>query len=217
MARVTRAQVGSFDVGVDVDDRLNIVMADRALFHARHDAGKIRQHLHRPGSARRSRGGGSACAGPTLPKGEAPGAAVEVLPEGWVIAASVAELVMGRLSSAAMAVHAVLRRLNGDVVGNAVAGIEIEVGAGLEAAAEGHQQALRHILLRQAHVLGAGAVHVHCQVGIIEGLLDARVGGAGNIADLIQHALGEGAVAVEIGADDLNIDGRGETKIQDLR
>ena len=42
------------------------------------------------------------CAGPTLPKGEAPGAAVEVLPEGWVMAADVDELVMGRLSNSAM-------------------------------------------------------------------------------------------------------------------
>ncbi len=66
-------------------------------------------------------------------------------------------------------------------------------------------------------VCGAGAVHVHRHVGMVEGLLDARVGGAGNIADLVQHALGQGAVAVEIRADDLNIDRRGEAEVQNLR
>ena len=110
-----------------------------------------------------------------------------------------------------------MRRLNGDVVGDAVFGIEIEVGGGLEAAAERHQQALRHILLRQADGLGAGAVHIHRHVGIVEGLLDARVGRAGNIADLIEHALGQGAVAIEIRADDLNIDGRREAEVENLR
>ena len=58
--------------------------------------------------------------------------------------------VTGRLFELGQRVQLVLRRLDGDVVGDAVARIEIEAGAGLEAAAERHQQALRHVLLRQA-------------------------------------------------------------------
>ena len=85
-----------------------------------------------------------------LPSGAAPGAPVEVLVEGSVMAALVAGLVMGRLFERCHRVEPVLRRLNGDVVGDAVARIEIEVGAGLEAAAQRDQQALRDILLREA-------------------------------------------------------------------
>jgi hypothetical protein len=128
--------------------------------------------------------------------------------EGAVPGVLVAPPVMGRLFELRHRIHTVLRRLDRDVVGNAVAWVEIETWTGLEAAAERHQQALRHVLLRQPGVCGAGAIHIHGQIGIIEGLLDARVRRAGNVAHLVQHALGKGAVAVEIGSDDLNIDGR---------
>jgi len=75
---------------------------------------------------------------------------------------------------------------------------------------------LRHILLRQADGLGAGAVHVHGYIGLVEGLLNARIGSAGDIANLIEHALGQGAVAVQVHADDLNIDGRGAAEVENL-
>ena len=54
------------------------------------------------------------------------------------------------------------------------------------------------------------------ELGIVEGLLDAHVGGAGDVADLVQHVLGESAVAVEVGADDLDVDGRGEAEVENL-
>ena len=139
------AQVGAFHVGVDVDHRLHVVMADVALLGAGDDRSQIAQHLHRlarrPGAAveaaepaapmalrARRRGGGAARAR---------------------TCAVVARPVMGRLFRCGHRVQLVLRRLDGDVVRNAVARIEIEVGAGLEAAAQRHQQALRHVLLRQ--------------------------------------------------------------------
>jgi hypothetical protein len=86
----------------------------------------------------------------------------------------------------------------------------------LEAAAQGHQEAAGHVLLRQADHLGASAVHVHGEPGIVERLLNARIGDAGNIANFIEHALGQGAIAVEVRAHDLNIDGRGEAEVQNL-
>ena len=94
--------------------------------------------------------------------------------------------------------------------------IEIEVGAGLEAAAQRDQQALRHILLRQPGGCGARAVHVDRQIGIVERLLDARVDRAGHIAHFVQHALGEGAIGIKIGPDDLDIDGRGQAEVENL-
>ena len=146
------AQVGAFHVGVDVDDRLHVVVADGALLGAGDDGGQVAQHLHGPGGAGRAGCGAGSLRGSQLPNGEAPGAPWKCCwraaswPRSWP------NSVTGRLSSAASDVQPVLRSLDGDVVGNAVARIEIEVGAGLEAAAERHQQALRHVLLRQADV-----------------------------------------------------------------
>ncbi len=40
------AQVGSIHVGVDVDDRLNVVVAYGAQFGSGHDAGQIAEDLH---------------------------------------------------------------------------------------------------------------------------------------------------------------------------
>src|SRR5580658_8020888 len=57
-------------------------------------------------------------------------------------------------------VELVLWRLNGDVVADAIARIEIETGAGLEAAAERDEQALRDVLLCEAGSRGSGAVYV---------------------------------------------------------
>ena len=49
------AQVGAFHVGVDVDDRLDVVVADVALLGAGHDGGQVAQHLHWRGRARARR------------------------------------------------------------------------------------------------------------------------------------------------------------------
>ena len=185
-------------MAVDIEDRLHVVVAHRAQFRARRDGGQVAQHIDR---RRDSGDGGGACA----PVGCGAGGLLRRERTGD-----------GQAIQRGQRVESVLRGLDGHVVADAAFGIEIEAGGGLEAAAEGHQQALRHILLRQADGLGAGAVHVHRHIGIVEGLLDARVGCAGNIADLIEHALGEGAVAVEVGADDLNIDGRREAEVENL-
>jgi len=103
-------------------------------------------------------------------------------------------------------VEPVLRRLRGDVVAYAVARIEIEIRRGLKAAAQGDQDTLGHILLSEADGRGAGAVDIDGHVGVVEGLLDARIDGAGNMAYIFEHALGKGAVVVEIGPHDLDVD-----------
>jgi hypothetical protein len=47
-------------------------------------------------------------------------------------------------------------------------------------------------------------------------LLDARIGNARDIADLRKQLVREGAAGVEVGAGDLNVEGRRRAKIQDL-
>ena len=72
MARVTRAQVGAVDVGVDVDDGLDVVVADGAQLGAGHDGGEVAEHLH--WRAAPGRGGGERRRAGAAP-GAAPGAA----------------------------------------------------------------------------------------------------------------------------------------------
>ena len=186
-------QVGPIHIRIDIDDRLDVVVAHRAQLGSRRDGGQVAQHLDRRLSARRA--GSGRAAGRSSHGGAGDRQAFQ----------------------SGQRVDPILRRLNGHVVGDSALGIEIEGGGGLEAAAQSHQQAGGHIFLSQADGLGTGAVHVHRHFGIVEWLLNARVGGAGNIPDLIKYALGEGAVAIEVWADDLDIDGRGQTEVQNLR
>ena len=159
--------------------RLHVVVAHRAQLGAGHNRGQIAQHLHRPQCSR------SAGRCPPARAACRPGA--RSLPP--CCAGSVDAPGHGQALQRRQRVQPVLRSLHGHVVAHAVSWIEIEVGRGLKAAAQRHQQALRHILLGQPNRLGARAVHIHRHVGIIERLLNARVGRAGNIAHLVQHPL----------------------------
>ena len=51
---------------------------------------------------------------------------------------------------------------------------------------------------------------------LLEGLLDARVGDAGNALDPRQHCVGVGSVRCQIVADHLQIDRRRRAEVQDL-
>ena len=194
-----RAQVGSVYVGIDVEHGLDIVVADDAQFGARLDGGQVAEHLdgarHAGGGARRSGHSGGAARG-ELGCGRA----------GY-----------GQAAQRRQAVEPVLRGLRGDVVADPVARVEIEIGRGLEASAERDQNALSDILLREPDGGCARAVHVHRHAGVVERLLDAGIDGAGNVAHVVEHALGQGAVCVEIGAHDLDVDGRRQAEVQDLR
>ena len=186
------AQVGSIHIRVNIQNRLHIVVAHGAEFRAGRDGRQVAQNLNRWRNSRhRGRRGGN----------------------GLLRRSRAGD---GQALQRRQRVEAILRGLDGHVVGYPVFGIEIEVGGGLEASAQGHQQALRHILLRQTDGLGAGAVHVHRHIGIVEGLLNARIDCAGHIADLIEHALCDCAVAIQVRADDLDIDGRGEAEVENL-
>ncbi len=54
------------------------------------------------------------------------------------------------------------------------------------------------------------------QLGLIEGLLDAQIGDAGNAAHLVHDAVGQVAVGVHVLADDLHVDGRRKAEIENL-
>ena len=54
------------------------------------------------------------------------------------------------------------------------------------------------------------------RVGVLERFLDARIGNPGNMANLRQQLVGEGAVRVEVVAGDLDVDRRGRAEIENL-
>ena len=52
---------------------------------------------------------------------------------------------------------------------------------------------------------------------VIEVLLDARVGDAGHLANLVQYLVGDLPIALDVGSFDLNIDRRRQAEVQNLR
>jgi hypothetical protein len=112
--------------------------------------------------------------------------------------------------------YVVLRRLRHHAVADAVLRIQPERGLRLEAAAERNQQALRHVGLRVAALRGFDAVGKHVQHGLVEGLLDAQIGDAGNAAHLVQDAIRQLAIGLRVPADELHVDGCGKAEIENL-
>ncbi len=112
--------------------------------------------------------------------------------------------------------HVVLRRLGGQVVVDAVGGIQEEHRRRLEAAAQRVEHAGRHIAFGEAALLRLGAVHIDLEIGIVERLLDARIDDARHVADLLEDRIGHFAVALQVGAFDLDVDRGGQAEIQHL-
>ena len=90
------------------------------------------------------------------------------------------------------------------------------IGVDLEAAAQGVEDAVRDVALGEARLLRLGAVDRDLEVGIVERLLDAGIDDAGHVAHLVQDAVGDAAIALDVGAVDLDVDRRGQAEIQDL-
>ena len=116
----------------------------------------------------------------------------------------------------AQRVDLVLRRLHHDGIGHAVVGIEPVGRRDLRAAREIDDQAVGDVALGQPDILRAGAVDIDVEGRIVRRLLDARVGDAGNAADLAEQLVGIGEVGLEIGAADLHVDRRRRAEVQDL-
>src|SRR5581483_6574198 len=92
-----------------------------------------------------------------------------------------------------------------------------ESGRGLKAPAERHQLTAGNVSLREPAAGRLGAVYIDVERRIVEILLDARIGDARHLAHVAQDLVGDAPVGLDVGAFDLNIDGRGENEVQDLR
>jgi hypothetical protein len=109
-----------------------------------------------------------------------------------------------------------LRCLGYQRVRNPALSVEPEGLVGLEAAGQRHEQIVRHFVLRKAQLLRPTAIDRHVEFGIVEILLDVRVGDARDTPDTIQQLLGKGVVAGEVEAPYLHVDRRRCAEVQDL-
>ena len=93
---------------------------------------------------------------------------------------------------------------------------QIKSRAGLEASAQAGQQVPGHIALAVPDLLRAGPVDINREHRLIERLLDAQVGGAGDSAYLLHQLFGEGTVLVYLQARHLQVDLCGQAEVQNL-
>ena len=113
-------------------------------------------------------------------------------------------------------IDAILRRLDGNRIGHAVGRVQPVGRRRLRAARQRRLKAGSGIVFGQPDDAGEFAIEIDLQRGVLECFLDARIGDAGNVADLRQQLVGEGAAGVEIGAGDLHVDRRRRAEIEDL-
>ena len=109
-----------------------------------------------------------------------------------------------------------LRRLDRDRIGDPGLRIEPIGRRGLRAAGERGLHRRRRILLAQTDQAGQRAVDIDVQGRLLEGLLDPRIGDAGDLLDPRQQLVGVFPVRLQVVADDLQVDRRGHAEIQDL-
>jgi len=110
-----------------------------------------------------------------------------------------------------------LRSLRYHRIGNAVLRIEPEGRIGLDRAGQSDLQRGRDVLFADAQLARLDAVDVHLDGRRVGRLLDARVRHAGHLRNPLQELRRQDAVAVEIIADHLHVDWRGQAEVEDLR
>ena len=173
------AEVAILHVGVDVVERLHIVVIDN-----------------------RSRG-----------------AAIETRHIGeQLIGGARAARMHGRIEQFGGGGHAVFGRLHDDGIVHAVLRIDPVIRRELHVAAQRDQQAVGDVLLGEAKLIGARAVHVEAQLGCVDDLVQVDVHRAGNVRQARGDLAGQRVVGGRVGerADHLHVDGRGQSEIEDL-
>ena len=113
-------------------------------------------------------------------------------------------------------IDAILRRLDGNRIGHAICRVQPVGRRRLRAARQRRLNGRSGIAFRQPDDAGEFAIEIDFQRGVLELLLDAGIRNARDVADLRKQLVREGAAGVEVGAGDLNIEGRRRAKIEDL-
>src|SRR6185437_6756235 len=113
-------------------------------------------------------------------------------------------------------IHLVLRRFRYDPVAHAVFWIQPERWRCLKTPAERDKNVPSHVAGVVTGLLRLRPVDIDEKLRLIERLLNAQSGGAGNHLDLLQELLREVAIRLDVPAENLNIDRRREAEVQNL-
>src|SRR6202040_3887549 len=84
------------------------------------------------------------------------------------------------------------------------------------ASAQRNQQVIRHVFLREAHLVRFRPVHLNMKFWIVERLLNSQVYCTGNKFKFVDQAFGEKAIRRQIAAYYLNIERSRQSKIENL-
>src|SRR5207244_8319256 len=109
------------------------------------------------------------------------------------------------------------RGLGGEVVADAVLPVQEERRRGLEAAAQRDEQAAGEVPGGEAALSGLRAVDGDIELRIVEALMDSKVDEPPHLTQLVQHLVGDPAIALDVRALDLDVDRRGQAEVDDLR
>ena len=114
-------------------------------------------------------------------------------------------------------VDVVLRRLLDEVVIDAVIPVQEKHRGDLKAPAQGIEYIAGHIAFGISTLGRFRAVNIDIEFRIVEGLFDARIHDARDLADLAQYLVGDLAIAIDIRAIDLDVNRRRQPEVQNLR
>src|SRR5208283_845572 len=79
-----------------------------------------------------------------------------------------------------------------------------------------NQQIIGNVALGEADLLRLGPIHIDMQIGLIERLLNVQIDSPGNLPDPLQQLVGECPVGIHAVARNLNVNGSGQTEVQNL-
>jgi len=113
-------------------------------------------------------------------------------------------------------VHFAHRALHDNLIIDAVDRVQPLVWIGLSGTGERDEHVTGDITLGEAELLGTIAIDVHLDRRVLDLLMDMGVHNTGNGDNLAEQMLGDSVVVFWITTDDLEVDGSGQAKIQNL-
>ena len=112
--------------------------------------------------------------------------------------------------------NVILRRLHGNGVRNAVLWIQPEIRRSLEAAAQRYQHVLCHVTRVHPHLRALRTINLQIQCRQCEHLLDVYIRRTWDLSHPVCDLLCDGVIALHVGAGYLDINGRWQSKVEDL-
>src|SRR6202000_831952 len=105
----------------------------------------------------------------------------------------------GNVLDVRLGIDGVLWVLHDDVVLNAILRIQVVHGSHLKAAAKRHEHAVDHVTLVESALRSFRPVDVHVELRVVLLLLDADVGDASDVTEILQYGWGYCPISRDVG------------------